>query len=660
MKAPRAARFVVLGPIVLALVVLTLFQGRATAAEPDGGVAARVSPPEAVREIFATKSYTFCHENDYPLTAKEKEWCDLGSAAAKPACPTLPEVCRNQASARQLELRESTFSFTWPELGRPARALLWALLGLGLALLVFMLVRQLSGRSPGADVVAAPVPAQDEAAAAGLRQVETDVQRLLERAQGAAARGDFQRAVGDAYAALLRRLEGGGLLRVAPDQTNGDYLRKIKTERPGLGGRMADVVEEVEVSQFADVAPSRERFDRVWRGVTSLLAEPLGPLLVLVWMLAIGGCVQPRADWEHSPSGRAAVIAYLGKRGFDVHERLVSVAKIGDSQADQLVVLPGAHLGGEAWSAVERWVRQGRHSLVVAGGEGLPGWLGGRVREGAASTQHDPIVATPAAGGHWRGLVLRVPGGSYVQAGQGGEILLVRKGLPYAVERWPGQESIGDAQNESDTPGPRALLLADDLLFRNASLLVADNAVGLEHLLAPGGSRIELAGDLTGLVAANPVQSVQRGRLAPALLQLAVFLALFFVCKGARFGRPVEAAQTRRRELVEHVRALGVHYARAHAERHALACWGGYALERLRERCGRQGDGSLSGLAAAVAARTGREVGQVMRWLVEARDAKAGAPADKGARDLETVLELCKLLQEIGGSGGHKRIQSDV
>jgi hypothetical protein len=204
------------------------------------------------------------------------------------------------------------------------------------------------------------------------------------------------------------------------------------------------------------------------------------------------------------------------------------------------------------------------------------------------------------------------------------------------------------------------LVLADDYLFRNASLLVADNAALLDDLLRDGGASIELAGDLAGLVSTNPVQSVQRGRLGPAMLQLAAFLLVFFVAKGARFGRPVENQRIERRDFTEHVRALGLHYARARAERHALALVGAYAVDRLRERVGLRVDRSLSGLAEAVAARTKRPVGEVMRLLLEARDAGKGVPADKGARDLDTVAELGKLLEETGGSRGHRRIQDHV
>jgi hypothetical protein len=338
-----------------------------------------------------------------------------------------------------------------------------------------------------------------------------------------------------------------------------------------------------------------------------------------------------------------------------------------------LVLLPGAQLGDEEWKAVRTWVFAG-NSLVVAGGtRTLPDWIGARVVEKVGS---QPEAVAPVAGMVQRlgAIGIRVPGSNLVESSKVREVVLARKQGAYAVEHWLGEEESGeadDADDEADTEEgaedgqpiishPRILVLADDYLFRNASLLVADNAVALEAVLRDGGASVELAGDLTGLVSSNPVESVKRGRLGPALLQLAAFLLLFFVCKGARFGKPVQTQTIHRREFSEHVRALGLHYARARAERYALGCWGSYATERLRERCGLQVDRSLSGLAEAVATRTGRPVGEVMRALLEARDAKAGEPGDKGVHDLDTIVLLCKLLEETGGTGGHKRIQSHV
>jgi hypothetical protein len=621
---------------------------------PTGG--ATVSAAQAVREVFGRRQFQFCHEPDYPLTAAEKEWCNLGAADNKRVCPSLSQVCSNQATARQIELREP-LSIRLPELGLPLRVLLWILLGIGLALLILALVRHFSDHKPKPEVAShqAARSAPDEAAAA--RQVETDVERLLAQARAEAAAGDYRAAIGDAYAALLRRLEGVGVLQVQPDLTNGDYLRKVKTQRPAIGGPMAEVVDGVELAQFGQEVPTHDRFDGVWARVTRLLAERLGPLLVLWSLLSGGACGQPRPDWEHSPSGRAGVIAYLGKRGFDVRERLLAVAKIGDSKAHALVLLPGAQLGDEEWRAVLRWLVEGAHALLIAGGaRTLPGWARAQVVEGPLA-KGEPVVPTEAASARWGALAIRVPGGNYLVPTAADEIVLRRGQRAYAVEHYLAAVREDDDQMER---GARVVVVADDFLFRNASLLLADNALALERLLRDGGSSVELAGDLTGLVASNPVESVKRGRLGPALLQLAAFLVIFLAGRGARFGRPVRSEVVRRRDFAEHVRALGLHYARAHAERHALACFGGYAVERLRERCGLRVDRGLSGLAEAVATRTGRSVGEVMRLFLEARDAKAGVPAEKGARDLETVAELGKLLEATGGTGGHKRIQSQV
>ena len=644
-------RILPLAAAVTIVTVVTIDPGLVLA--EDAGVPAAgkslPDPRNTVAEVLAPRRFEFCHDADFPLTASEKKWCALGAGANKKACPTLAEACKRDALAKQIELDEP-LSFHLPDLGLPIRVILWTLLGLGVGMLIFALVRHFLDRE-AKDVVttAAPSSAGEERAAALAREVETDVQRLLERARLDAAAGDFRAAIGSAYAALLRRLEGAGVVHVEPDQTNGDYLGRVRRERPVVARRMADIVDAVERAQFSETAVTREGFDGVWSGVTGLLAERMGVLALVLGLLLGMGCGQPRADWEHSPSGRAGVIDYLGKRGFTVHERLLSVAKIDESKAEQLVLLPGAHLGADDWKALEKWVESGGKSLVIAGGKReLPGWIGMRQTEKNTLTS-DVILSGDTNKKRWGALQVRVPEANRLECQQGSETLLGRKQAAYVAQRWMG------ADKDS-----RVMVLADDFLLRNASLLVADNAAALDVLLRDGGMSNEIAGDLTGLASTNPVESVQRGRLGPALLQLAVFLVIFFVCKGARFGRPVPTRKIERREFAEHVSALGLHYARARGERIALGFMGAYAVDRLRERFGLHVDRSLSGLADAVATRTGRPVGEVMRMLVEARDASRGVPADKGASDLATVAELCKLLEETGGTGGHKRIPGNI
>jgi hypothetical protein len=617
-------------------------------------------PREAVQSIFSSHQYPFCHEPAYPLTSGEKAWCELGAADNAKACPKLRAACQNEAGAKQIELPEP-FSITLPDLGAPARVLLWALLGLGIGFLVFALVRHFLDHKTKDQAIkmGAPDSTEDERAAALARQVETDVQRLLERARAWALAGDFRSAVSDAYAALLRRLEGAGALRIEPDQTNGDYLRKVKKGGPAIASGMAEVVDVIEGAQFGERPVTRENFESVFARVTGLLAERMGLFLLLGLSLFVGiSCGSSRDDWDHSPSGRAAVVDYLGKRGFKVHERLLSLAKISESAADQLVLLPGAVLTKEDWTAVATWMQVPEHSLIIAGGRReLPSWIGMKVVEKSAA-HGDPLALSDADAKRWGNLNPHVPEANVVQGSVEPKIqyqtILSRKRGAYALIRW------AQYSDDEDDAANAIVVLADDFLFRNISLLVDDNAVLLDHLLRDSGTTIELAGDLTGLVASNPIQSVRRGRLGPALLQLAAFVLVFFLCKGARFGRPVAVETIQRREFSEHVRAVGLHYARARGERLALGFLGAYVGERLRERFRLRADRSLSGLAEAVSARTGRPVGEVMRLLVEARDASKGEPAEKDARDLETARELCKLLEDTGGTSGHKPIQSHV
>lgn len=619
-------------------------------------VVPKIDPSKLVHDVLNPEQFHFCHDPSYPLTAEEKHWCDLGAGENTRACPALREVCKHDALATQIEWSEP-FSIHLPELSRPVRLLLWVVFGLGLAVLLFALLRHFLDRTPKPDVmtIAAKASPAAKAAAELARQIETDVQRLLERARAFASAGDFHAATGDTYAALLRHLEGARVVRVEPDRTNGEYLREVRSARPALGPQMAEVVDAVERAQFGNATVTGETFNQVWTGVVGLLAERIGMLVVIGVVLLAGACGQ-RSDWEHSPSGRAGIVDYLGRCGFKVHERLLSLAKIGESEIDELILLPGAQLGDAEWNALKHWVFEQNGSLVIAGGaRTLPPWVGMRIVNKQAA-QPQPVVLSEAEKRRWGSLRVLLPEANSLACQGGTTPLLTRKQAPYAAEKQRGQDQ---SDEEADDAG-RVLVLADDFLFRNASLLVADNAAVLDNLLRDGGTTIELAGDLTGLVSSNPVQSVQRGRLGPAMLQLTALLLIFFAAKGSRFGRPIETPRVHTRAFAEHVRALGQHYARARADRHALGLMGAYAIERLRERCGLRVDRGLSGLAEAVATRTGRGVGEVMRLFIEARDAGKGVAPEKGARDWETVGELCKLLDETGGTSGRKRIQSHV
>src|SRR5690606_16946111 len=117
-----------------------------------------------------------------------------------------------------------------------AKLLMWALLiGGAIAIVVVIvknLVRDRDDDTPEPDAE----PDADEslvaARAEAMRVVETDVRRLLARAEQAAARGDHEAAINDVYAALLRRLEGEQLISVERFKTNGDYLADLRSRPP--------------------------------------------------------------------------------------------------------------------------------------------------------------------------------------------------------------------------------------------------------------------------------------------------------------------------------------------------------------------------------------------------------------------------------------------
>ena len=219
----------------------------------------------------------------------------------------------------------------------------------------------------------------------------------------------------------------------------------------------------------------------------------------------------------------------------------------------------------------------------------------------------------------------------------------MRGKTPYAVER-------------TYEGGGRAIVLADDRLLTNASLLVDDNARLLVELLRPGGPKLELAGELTGLVSQNPITSVQRGRLAPAMLQLSLLILLFFVYKGAHFGRPVDPGRRAAGARSPSTRARSGCSTAARARgRHALEVYGSYALERMRERLNLVGGKGMLAVAEEVATRTGRPLGEVMRVLVESRPPTQRDPTRSArramqeancAKDLATLRDLATLLAQ--------------
>jgi hypothetical protein len=289
-----------------------------------------------------------------------------------------------------------------------------------------------------------------------------------------------------------------------------------------------------------------------------------------------------------------------------VKERLIPVSKLKKDDTDALVVLPGAELGDDDWWALRTWVGENGGTLILAGlPDKHPDWVGGRLTD-EKSAAVDVVGATEFTKEHGA-LDLKLPPSQSLRVGSDYKPILVRgkSGPVYAAERVYEEGLV--------------VTLADDRLFTNGALPFGDNARALILLLS-NTTRVELAGELTGFVSPNPVASVARSQLAPFLAQLTALALVFFLFRGAAFGRLREPPPPLRRSFVEHVEALGEQYARARAARHVLASYGHWVIERLRERVALPAGSGLIALADAVAVRTGKESGEVMRLLMEARE----------------------------------------
>jgi hypothetical protein len=138
-------------------------------------------------------------------------------------------------------------------------------------------------------------------------------------------------------------------------------------------------------------------------------------------------------------------------------------------------------------------------------------------------------------------------------------------------------------------------------------------------------------------------------QLTPFLAQAVLVLLIAALWRGYPFGRPRTPKLSSRRAFIEHVRALGHAYGDARASRFALAAYAAWALDHLRERTGAARDTGVSGLAASVAKRLGREEKAVLHVFVAAELARREPFEADQPEDLFVLRRLASFVSELGG-----------
>jgi hypothetical protein len=505
-------------------------------------------------------------------------------------------------------------------------------------------------------------PSTEATSDATSRIVETDVARLLARARARNAAGDHRGAIEDVYAALLRKLEGAGLVELHPSKTNGDYLRRL-VPHPALRAELASVVREVERVQFGDEPVGAERSSRFFELTRPLFERVLALVLLLLGSGMLEGCDTPeRANAQHRTmhaSGYEALLELLDDAGVDAEQRTSPLTGLGDSGT--LVLLPDAELDETARLELESFAQRGGNVVFVGRPQRARAGIG--TRQPASASMHLELrgAVRSRIGAHTPIVAPR----RALTAEPGASDVLRRDGLPYAIEL------------ERGDVGGRIALFADEALFSNLGLAIGDNATfTVRYLASLGEGPVELVDGMTGVGATSPIEAVRRAELLPVLLQLFLVFGLYAAWRGTSFGKPRGLSTSARRAYVEHAVALGALYRRARAAPHAAGLVSSYALDRLRERVASPERRGIVDLAGRVAARSGRPLAEVVDVLERAHRARAqlaeaarashlardrpspnpGRPttgdereAERLLRELDAFLELDALREPPGG-----------
>lgn len=650
--------------------------------------------------VLENEDYRFCHEPQYPLYEDERRWCELGGDP-NPRCPDLPKACSNHVEPGP----DGRFSSDWgstngnvgddespgrtappdgdgrearpdrqklelPSVLSPIAQLL--LIGLFIAGLVLIARHILENRHDDPDdepVEPQVTPSPEEAQGAVIRAAkETDVTRLLNLARAEASAGRYDAAIEYAYAAALRRLDGDGFIELHHSRTNGDYLRRLRRGQPNLAQHLRGVVREVEGVQFGARAPTRERFDAVLSGVMAILGRGTAALVLLLTLFGLPGCSdgagkdepKPVIGGDTSPAGERAVLEAIATQSPKVSYRIEPLNLIEDD-VGTLIILPGAGPEDDDWEPIVAWVEKGGR-LILAGA---------RPQHEDLELFEDPVEAPEPQlfSGYFVGFsdmdgwTLKVPPSSGLLPQIGlteGEPVLYR----YTSRDYEDEEisvyAVGVYRGEGEI-----IAFENDDFFTNIAMSIEDNARAMAAMAHRYDARsVQVCTTWTGRGSSSPFDAVREADLTPLVVQLLLFVALLLLYRGIAFGRLRDPEARGRRAFVDHVRALGSHYARAQATGYAWQAYAAWALDQIDQRLPGQRRRGLQATASAIAARTHWPETEVITLLIAATDATqrsgpaslrgpASAPhtdTDEDSSSLHNLQRMAAMLEAMGPS----------
>ena len=547
------------------------------------------------------------------------------------ACPAFARAC---ASIKPAATHRTARWELTPWLAELTRILFWGLLIAGAAWWIMLVVRHFrEGRMP--DELRAPEqkplrpPTHAEATAP--RVVDKDAARLLSAAQSALASGDAGGALVLAHAALVRALESEGYLRVHTSATNGDYARALAA-RPELGDLFRATAREVESSEFGRELPTLERLQQLLRRIEPVVHR-LAAIALALAALSTSACQAfgpSREPPDDRPGGNAVLRELLEQRGATFERRVRPLSDLVDDEDTDLVILaPSARLDEPDGALLEEWVRSGGTLMIVGRHSRLPPDFGMRGYSAEICTE----LPRSGADVHW-GTVKIVPFERPLDLDQPWTTEIACSGRPLMATR-----NYGDG---------RIIAVADPDFLTNASLAHADHA-WVFFALAGEVKEVSMIDRLVSAGASSPYRALLNSGLAPLLGHGLVWVVLWALANGATFGVRRDPPEPPRRAFSEHVRAVGRLYARAGAQRHALAVYAAWALDRLNSRLRPGGGAGVTELGSAIARVTGRPEADVARILSAAAEARDRPDGVAKAEDLGVLAALDDIVHETGG-----------
>ena len=557
--------------------------------------------------------------------------CSLSKAEVRQRCPGLKLACQIKAQERD------GGSWNVPRwLGGLADLAYWAVLAVLVVVVALALWRTLGSArlEQLAQNPAAHLPSHEPTRVAR-QSGEGDVARLWAYAERAASASRFDEAVAALQAALIHALRISGKLHVSPALTNGDYLRALRPD-PSLHGPVREVFRAVEAVQFGGAVANAELYRKLFERVQPIVTRAMAAAVLFLLCFSQSSCGPGglAGDFRGSAQGLGVLTHILTERHTTVRRRVRSLDEIEHEVSAILVV---GEQPSEAWSKLLEFTSSGGTLIVTSKSDEL---------EKATHTHYAQVSYSGRLG--------------WLPVGFEPATLELSAMTEHALELPPPRRARDRTFATADARpfvalraygAGSVLFFADDDFLSSASLSLGDNAFLVTSLLRRPGEVLELVGPWTGGGSDSSFSSLFKAGLGVLLAQLALFAVLFGWHGGVRFGSPRDPIAAPRRAFRDHVLALGSNYRRARATRFALATYGSWLVERLRERLSPQQPIGLIELAGRLATRLAEPEAALVLLLTEARDAQDdAAQAVPSAADLSTLEKLESVTLRAGGS----------